>query len=165
MDINMAAVAIGIALSLISLVASYYIGRRCRMRAYYRGLAILLHQAIGHYRGTAETIVAANILGQTAINLLKKRPLLDPQNVGEFDPLITVTYKNGEVENIYVSIEGHASLMRYVRSRLNRETWGGASAHIIYADDEPFKLHLVVAVFDNLDAELVEKLRHLTSIY
>lgn len=155
--------AIGITLVIALLLASQRVGRRMQMRRYCQGLNDALCEAIGDYRATVRMIVAHMISGQRALESLEDRPVVDPPNVGEFNPLITVVWpKNGTLEDIDVVIEGPKALICYISKTYVQTTELAIGENTVrQINDHTWEVRLMISVFNNLDARVIENLRSL----
>jgi hypothetical protein len=140
--------------------------KRSRMQKYCQGLNDALCEAIGHYRATVELIVKLEVSGKQALELLEGRPVVDPPNVGEFNPTVTVwPAENGSLEDIIAVIAGDKALIEYihgpfVRNKALMRVGGNAMAQV---DERTWEVRLTLSVFNNLDAEVIENLRYLLS--
>jgi len=152
----------GTMFAVAALVACQRLGERIRIRRYCRGFNNALCEAVGHYRATVELIVKHDISGYTAQGYISDRPDPDLPNVGEFNPLITVSQGERSLEDIDVDIEGPKKLIGYIHKKYAQATpmsiGGNAMRHV---EGNVWEVCLTVKVFNTLDAEVIENLRSL----
>lgn len=137
-----------------------------RKRKYLKGFHTELCQAIGHYRGTVEAIVANEVSGERAVAALKNRPVFDVPNVGEFKPTVTVAPAlDDNIEDVYVTMEGPTKLLEFIYAAYLK------SNEIVVTNCEQMECdrkdecwqRISISVFDSFDAVAIETLRDLLS--